>query len=571
MDPFSAIGLIGNFFAFIEIGIQVVKHGKSIYHSAAGSSQQNQDLAATNSRFRQVVLCLQQQQQAAGGILRDDERALQDLCVECCSVSGELQGMLDALQARSGRNKHLQVAKVLWRDWRMKERKEALQTKLAGYESQLNLLLANSSRLDFRQRLDALVQDGHSSQAEMTSLQENVAALRRALTTAVVHETEVRDKIQSLVAMSDQASLSVRSSLILDALRFEGMHERFNNVDAAHDATFTWLLGSHINASDKKLDHQNPKSQEALRERARRRFIGWLEEGDGIFHISGKPGSGKSTLMKYICQDKATEKHLKLWSTNKALVLAKFFFWKHGRTLQKSFRGLVRGLMHSILSQWLELIPLLFPKQWQAALSGLRPVIDDDHEVFAAFRKLRETDSVYLNHQIAILIGGIGEFEGDRVQTITGYLKQGDSLRNPSKYDSTISTASLSVRSRSPVGMEGEDKHPPRSRYQRATLKVTYSLWSLELRDETLLAQGSRWLTCLTEKFGARISLRQLPEVLFPAQFLTALQELVDWHLAHETLTSEQLVEMRELFGPKVQPLLTLEAIEELYREEHSG
>ncbi|RAH77894.1 hypothetical protein BO86DRAFT_403314 [Aspergillus japonicus CBS 114.51] len=203
-----------------------------------------------------------------------------------------------------------------------------------------------------------------------------------------------------------------------------------------------------------------------------------------------------------------------------------------------------------------------------------------------------------------ILIGGIGEFEGDRVQTITGYLKQRDSLRNPSKYDSTISTASISVRSRyftrqrwrppcpspfysysmvaiheptmryltSPVGMEGEDKHPPRSRYQRATLKVTYSLWSLELRDETLLAQGSRWLTCLTEKFGTRISLRQLLEVLFPAQFVTALQELVDWHRAHEeTLTSEQLVEMRELFGPKVQPLLTLEAIEELYREEQSG
>ncbi|RAH66362.1 uncharacterized protein BO66DRAFT_331690, partial [Aspergillus aculeatinus CBS 121060] len=134
-------------------------------------------------------------------------------------------------------------------------------------------------------------------------------------------------------------------------------------------------------------------------------------------HISGKPGSGKSTLMKYICQHKATEKHLKLWSTNKALVLARSFFWKHGRTLQ-SFRGLVRGLLHSILSQWLELIPLLFPKQWQAALSGLRPVIDDDHEVFEAFRKLRETDSVSLTHRIAIFIDGIDEFEGNRAHMI---------------------------------------------------------------------------------------------------------------------------------------------------------
>ncbi|RAK80187.1 uncharacterized protein BO72DRAFT_493528 [Aspergillus fijiensis CBS 313.89] len=97
------------------------------------------------------------------------------------------------------------------------------------------------------------------------------------------------------------------------------------------------------------------------------------------------------------------EKHLKLWSTTKALVLARLFFWKHGRTLQKSFRGLVRGLLHSILSRWLEPIPLLFPRQWQAALSGLRPVTDDDHEVFDAFRKLRETDN---------------EFEGDRAHMV---------------------------------------------------------------------------------------------------------------------------------------------------------
>lgn len=188
------------------------------------------------------------------------------------------------------------------------------------------------------------------------------------------------------------------------------------------------------------------------------------------------------------------------------------------------------------------------------------------------------------------------------VETITEYLKQGNFLRDPSKYDSTISYGEyfqLSVLSRYFTRQRWRPFLPltvlfllyggnPRTYYElsykphrngrrrqtSATVAVSTgdpqgNLESLELRDETLLAQGSQWLTCLTEKFETRISLRQLPEVLFPAQFLTALQELVDWHLAHEeTLTSEQLIEMRELFEPKVRPLLTLNAIEELYRED---
>lgn len=35
-------------------------------------------------------------------------------------------------------------------------------------------------------------------------------------------------------------------------------------------------------------------------------FVAWLEEGDGLYWIAGKAGSGKSTLMKYIASHPST-------------------------------------------------------------------------------------------------------------------------------------------------------------------------------------------------------------------------------------------------------------------------
>jgi hypothetical protein len=47
---------------------------------------------------------------------------------------------------------------------------------------------------------------------------------------------------------------------------------------------------------------------------ARKILLDWLSFGNGIFHISGKLGSGKSTLMKYLCEHKSTRVMLKRWA-----------------------------------------------------------------------------------------------------------------------------------------------------------------------------------------------------------------------------------------------------------------
>ncbi|KAI7776956.1 hypothetical protein LA080_004250 [Diaporthe eres] len=93
-------------------------------------------------------------------------------------------------------------------------------------------------------------------------------------------------------------------------------------------------------------------------EKARDDFIVWLERDHGMFHISGKPGSGKSTLMKYLCQHRRTKDHLEAWAGDKNLSTGEFFFWRPGSTLQKSLKGIIRGLLHCVLSEAPDLIPV---------------------------------------------------------------------------------------------------------------------------------------------------------------------------------------------------------------------
>jgi hypothetical protein len=75
----------------------------------------------------------------------------------------------------------------------------------------------------------------------------------------------------------------------------------------------------------------------------------WLKgDGDSVFWVTGKPGSGKSTLMKFLRDHDGTDNLLREWAGDK-LIVADHFFWLPGTQLQKTFEGLARSLMHAIL------------------------------------------------------------------------------------------------------------------------------------------------------------------------------------------------------------------------------
>ena len=89
-------------------------------------------------------------------------------------------------------------------------------------------------------------------------------------------------------------------------------------------------------------------------------FTDWLENGQDVYWISGKAGSGKSTLMAYIrSQQHRIEVHLARWAGPTDLVMVYYYFWNPGTEMQKNSQGLLRSLLYQILDQRPELTPLM--------------------------------------------------------------------------------------------------------------------------------------------------------------------------------------------------------------------
>lgn len=140
-------------------------------------------------------------------------------------------------------------------------------------------------------------------------------------------------------------------------------------------------------------------------------------------------GSEKSTLMKYIYQPSIAipphpgtanfggercSEYLRQWAKDGRLITAAFFFWSSGVELQTTLEGLMRTLLHQILSQATDLIALTSPHVWEALylfdhgylLGGCT-----DTEVQQMFSRL--LDNLPADVRLCCFVDGLDEFQGD--------------------------------------------------------------------------------------------------------------------------------------------------------------
>lgn len=105
----------------------------------------------------------------------------------------------------------------------------------------------------------------------------------------------------------------------MKSLAFPEMGSRMKNVTVAADKTLAWLSTHPM-------------------------YDAWANNNDGVLWIRGKPGSGKSTIMRHI-----VDRTKKLLANDKQVLILSFFFHGRGTTLQKSPLGLYRSLLHQLL------------------------------------------------------------------------------------------------------------------------------------------------------------------------------------------------------------------------------
>ncbi|KAI1017303.1 hypothetical protein LB503_013387 [Fusarium chuoi] len=149
---------------------------------------------------------------------------------------------------------------------------------------------------------------------------------------------------------------------ILSSLWFPEMNYRKHHISNNYPGTFDWAFGRKCSAqsdrsssSESDLSGMDSQLSEDTQDSKARttdkpgfdNFANWLESDSNVFWVSGKPASGKSSLMKLLAFSHLTVDRLKIWKSN-VRILA-HFFWKPGQLLQRNVEGLVLSLLYQVV------------------------------------------------------------------------------------------------------------------------------------------------------------------------------------------------------------------------------
>ena len=211
---------------------------------------------------------------------------------------------------------------------------------------ELNFALI-TTEISLSERFDAqrLVDDIRFSGLDQ-SLQHIISYLARSQT--------------SLAILVDQQSEQTRQHITAEVTRLE----KFHLTERWFEGFTRSLFYPEISSREEQISHEfdgiensyewifdKPSFSKEHTDNSPRwdDFPEWLQSNDSIYWINGKAGSGKSTLMSYVCNNEQTCDHLQKWSANRILLTPKCFFWNAGLRLEKAVEGLLRSIIYQLL------------------------------------------------------------------------------------------------------------------------------------------------------------------------------------------------------------------------------
>ncbi|KAH8744192.1 hypothetical protein F5883DRAFT_29535 [Diaporthe sp. PMI_573] len=211
-------------------------------------------------------------------------------------------------------------------------------------------------------------------------------------------------------------NLDIRQSQqIIASLKYPERPIRHQNIPEAHRRTFEWALKHPFDQAAEDASSYKAGQGNTLQ---------WILSGRGVFWVSGKPGSGKSTLMKFLADHRSVRDALASWAAPQPIYVAAHYFWSSGTSFQKSEQGLWQSVLHDILWQAPGITPDVCKQRWK---DGPRK---DDRDLYTSaetpwsLRELREclrqvARETASGIHVCIFIDGLDESQGDHLDMVT--------------------------------------------------------------------------------------------------------------------------------------------------------
>lgn len=247
----------------------------------------------------------------------------------------------------------------------------------------------------------------------LRDIQNQISRMNPETGKANVSSDEVDQLTAKVTELSLAAQLYGREQLFLDSVTYEQRPARHESIPKAHQGTLSWIF-------DEGLEHGAKTGH----------ILEWLCNGDSIFWVSGRPGSGKSTFMKFVADHHQTRAALHDWGDKTGtdqVALASHYFWSAGTAIQRSQEGLLRSLLFEIFGQLPELIPMVCPERWCQTQKNYT-------EKPWTLGELRETIARVAEHKdirtsFCFFIDGLDEFAGEHSQLCHALLELSRSPR----------------------------------------------------------------------------------------------------------------------------------------------
>lgn len=279
------------------------------------------------------------------------------LASKCSQTARDLQAELDSIRTSPGSGFRSTFRKT-WLKKKKTKIIDKLKLALDEYQKTLNAVIL----IDVRQALGALEvkNEGRAKglEQQLKSLSSSLQSCQSNLGTRLKSEVDkqiqasekqhmvTRDTVNAHVTrtMQDLSLLQQEQSAerdkrqhtlqqcdhLLNSFRYSEIHNRMNEVVESHADTFEWIF---------EQDTIRPWDS----------FSNWLKEGNTIYWINGKPGSGKSTLMKFLVSHLRTSELLAQWYSSRPFLIIQFYFWLSGSEMQRSFKGFLCSIIYQVI------------------------------------------------------------------------------------------------------------------------------------------------------------------------------------------------------------------------------